>query len=96
MYFIPDNLKVHHSSLVSQRVNACKDEIAFFHLPPYAPEYNPEKPPTDRQQARKRYLACTRRRTHAVRETRKALRRNLQHIRRDIGCIEKMTAHGVS
>ena len=43
VYFILDNLKVHHSNLVSQWVNAHKDEIALFHLPPYSPEYNPDE-----------------------------------------------------
>jgi len=43
VYFILDNLKVHHSNMVSQWVNAHKDEIALFHLPPYSPEYNPDE-----------------------------------------------------
>ena len=43
VYFILDNLKVHHSNLVSQWVDAHKDEIALFHLPPYSPEYNPDE-----------------------------------------------------
>ena len=43
VYFILDNLKVHHSKLVSQWVDAHKDEIALFHLPPYSPEYNPDE-----------------------------------------------------
>lgn len=43
VYLILDNLKVHHSSLVSQWVDAHKDEIALFHLPPYSPEYNPDE-----------------------------------------------------
>lgn len=34
---------MHHSSLVSQWVDAHKDEIALFHLPPYSPEYNPDE-----------------------------------------------------
>ena len=43
VYFILDNLRVHHSKQVSQWVNAHKDEIALFHLPPYSPEYNPDE-----------------------------------------------------
>ena len=43
VYFILDNLRVHHSKQVSQWVDAHKDEIALFHLPPYSPEYNPDE-----------------------------------------------------
>ena len=43
IYFILDNLKVHHSKRVSQWVDTHKDEIALFHLPPYSPEYNPDE-----------------------------------------------------
>lgn len=54
----------------------------------------PEKPRTYRQQARKKYLAYTKKRTHTTRETRMMIRGNLQYIRRDMGYIEKMVAHG--
>ena len=43
VYFILDNLRVHHSKQVSQWVDDHKDEIALFHLPPYSPEYNPDE-----------------------------------------------------
>ncbi len=43
VYFILDNLRLHHSKVVSQWVGAHKDEIALFHLPPYSPEYNPDE-----------------------------------------------------
>lgn len=43
VYFILDNLRVHHSKQVSQWVDAHKDEIALFHLPAYSPEYNPDE-----------------------------------------------------
>lgn len=43
VYFILDNLRVHHSKQVSQWVEDHKDEIALFHLPPYSPEYNPDE-----------------------------------------------------
>ncbi|MGN8891258.1 transposase, partial [Dysosmobacter sp. HCP28S3_G4] len=65
-------------------------------LYPSARDLYPEKPRTYRQQARERYLAYTKKRTHTVRETRMVLRGNLQYIQRDIGYIEKMVAHGVS
>lgn len=65
-------------------------------LYPAARDLYPEKPRTYRQQARKRYLAYIKKRTHTVRETRMVLRGNLQYIQRDIGYIEKMVAHGVS
>ena len=65
-------------------------------LYPAAHDLYPEKPRAYRQQARKRYLAYTKKRTHTVRETRMVLRGNLQYIQRDIGYIEKMVAHGVS
>ena len=43
VYFILDNLRVHHSKQVSQWVDDHKDNIALFHLPPYSPEYNPDE-----------------------------------------------------
>lgn len=43
VYFILDNLRVHHSKQVSHWVDDHKDEIALFHLPPYSPEYNPDE-----------------------------------------------------
>lgn len=43
VYFILDNLRVHHSKRVTQWVDDHKDEIALFHLPPYSPEYNPDE-----------------------------------------------------
>ncbi|MDE6516550.1 MAG: IS630 family transposase [Acetatifactor sp.] len=43
VYFILDNLRVHHSKLVSQWVDGHKEKIALFHLPPYSPEYNPDE-----------------------------------------------------
>lgn len=65
-------------------------------LYPAARDLYPEKPRTYSQQARERYLAYIKKRTHTVRETRMVLRGNLQYIQRDIGYIEKMVAHGVS
>lgn len=43
VYFILDNLRVHHSKQVSHWVDDHKDEIALFHLPPYSPEYNSDE-----------------------------------------------------
>ena len=43
VYFILDNLRVHHSKLVSQWVDDHKAELALFYLPPYSPEYNPDE-----------------------------------------------------
>ena len=43
VYFILDNLRVHHSKRVSQWTENHKDEIALFYLPPYSPEYNPDE-----------------------------------------------------
>jgi IS5 family transposase len=65
-------------------------------LYPAAHDLYPEKPRTYRQQARKKYLAYTKKRTHTERETRMIIRGNLQYIQRDIGYIEKMIAHGAS
>ncbi len=55
-----------------------------------------EKPRTYRQQARKKYLAYVKKRTHTAKETRMMIRANLQYIRRDIGYIENMVTHGAS
>lgn len=43
VYLILDNLRVHHSNTVSTWVEEHKDQIQLFHLPPYAPEYNPDE-----------------------------------------------------
>ena len=43
VYFILDNLKVHHSKLVSQWGDVHKDEIAHFYLPPYSLECTPDE-----------------------------------------------------
>ena len=43
VYFILDNLRVHHSKQVSQWVEMHKEEIALFYLPPYSHEYNPDE-----------------------------------------------------
>ena len=41
VFFIVDNLRVHHGKLVAQWLEEHKSEIELFFLPPYAPEYNP-------------------------------------------------------
>lgn len=43
VYLILDNLKVHHSKKVTEWVEGRKAQIRLFHLPPYAPEYNPDE-----------------------------------------------------
>lgn len=43
VFLILDNLRVHHSRKVRQWLDKHKDEIEVFHLPPYAPEYNPDE-----------------------------------------------------
>jgi transposase len=43
VFFILDNLRVHHSKKVSKWLDQHKNEIEVFYLPPYAPEYNPDE-----------------------------------------------------
>jgi transposase len=43
IFLIVDNLRVHHAKLVMAWVDANKDKIELFFLPPYAPEYNPDE-----------------------------------------------------
>ena len=43
VYLILDNLRVHHSKRVTEWVEEHKAQISLFHLPPYAPEYNPDE-----------------------------------------------------
>lgn len=43
VFLILDNLRVHHSTKVTEWVDKHKDKIELFYLPPYAPEYNPEE-----------------------------------------------------
>ena len=41
VFFIVDNLRVHHGKLVARWLEKHKDEIELFFLPPYAPQSNP-------------------------------------------------------
>lgn len=43
IFFILDNLKVHHSLSVTNWVKQNADAVELFYLPPYAPEYNPDE-----------------------------------------------------
>lgn len=43
VFFVLDNLRVHHSKKVMEWVGERKDRIVLFYLPPYAPEYNPDE-----------------------------------------------------
>jgi len=43
VFFIVDNLRVHHGKIVAQWLEKHKNEIEVFFLPPYAPESNPDE-----------------------------------------------------
>ena len=43
IFLILDNLRVHHSKLVKEWVEANKDKIELFFLPSYSPEKNPDE-----------------------------------------------------
>jgi transposase len=43
VFFIVDNLRVHHGKLVAAWLEEHKDKIELFFLPPYAPESNPDE-----------------------------------------------------
>lgn len=43
VFFILDNLKVHHSLNVTNWVKQNVDTLELFYLPSYAPEYNPDE-----------------------------------------------------
>lgn len=43
IFFIIDNLRVHHAKIVTAWVEKHKDRIEIFYLPNYAPEYNPDE-----------------------------------------------------
>lgn len=43
VFLILDNLKVHHSKLVTEWVEARKDKIELVFLPAYSPDLNPEE-----------------------------------------------------
>lgn len=43
VYLILDNLNVHHSKKVAKWLEANREKIEVFFLPPYAPEYNPDE-----------------------------------------------------
>jgi transposase len=43
VFFILDNLKVHHGKIVSAFIRKNKKDIELFYLPAYAPERNPDE-----------------------------------------------------
>lgn len=43
MFFILDNLRVHHRKPVKKWVAKYKNKIELFYLPSYSPELNPEE-----------------------------------------------------
>lgn len=43
IFFIVDNLRVHHSKIVKEWVEKHKKDIALFYLPSYSPERNPDE-----------------------------------------------------
>lgn len=43
IFFIMDNLRVHHGKLVQAWLERHKSQIEAFYLPPYAPECNPDE-----------------------------------------------------
>lgn len=43
IFLIVDNLQVHHGKKVREWVQAHKNQIELFYLPPYAPELNPDE-----------------------------------------------------
>jgi transposase len=43
VYFIVDNLKVHHANIVKEWVEENKKKIALYFIPPYSPERNPDE-----------------------------------------------------
>lgn len=43
VFLILDNLRVHHGKKVAKWLEANRDTIEVFFLPPYAPEYNPDE-----------------------------------------------------
>lgn len=57
-------------------------------------EYNLEKPRTYRRNARKDYLALAKRRKRTGKAIRKAIRKQLQYVRRDFGYIDSFLSDG--
>jgi len=43
VFLILDNLRVHHGKIVTTWLEANRNSIEVFFLPPYAPEYNPDE-----------------------------------------------------
>jgi len=43
VFWIIDNLRVHHAKKVTVWLEKHKEKIEVFYLPPYAPEYNPDE-----------------------------------------------------
>jgi transposase len=43
VYFIVDNLRVHHSKIVKEWLEENKEKIALFFIPSYSPELNPDE-----------------------------------------------------
>ena len=43
LFLIVDNLRVHRAKVVTAWIEAHREQIELFYLPPYAPEHNPEE-----------------------------------------------------
>jgi transposase len=43
VYFILDNLKVHHGKMVQEWLKKHEEKIKVYYLPPYSPERNPDE-----------------------------------------------------
>ena len=43
VFVITDNAKIHHARIVTEWLDANKERIELFFLPPYAPEHNPDE-----------------------------------------------------
>lgn len=57
-------------------------------------EYNETKPRTYRRNARKDYLALAKRRKRSSKLIRRAIRKQLQYVRRDLGYIDRFLSEG--
>lgn len=71
VYFIVDNLRVHHSKIVKEWAEENKDKIALFYIPSYSPERNPDE-----------YLNCDLKQGLSVRKSPKdkeTLQQNVQN-----------------
>ena len=88
--------RISHSHRISQDINLLNEarENLEMIIDAICYEYNEPKPRTYRQSARRDYLALAKRKKRTGKTIRKAIKKQLQYVRRNLGYIDRFLAEG--